>query len=379
MEKTQMKRLLDVIKIQRFCLFCGKPEPKETSFPSQCSRCKEEGFIPPVFCSDKCANKAWKQHKKWHNEDAAETKEKLSRHLEFALYFRYTEKSVAGLSESANLALSGDINGAKKLLRNYLKQEGEATPTEYLQLGFLFDASGQVLEEQLCMEKACKQLAYTVLVAGRCVADDEYRNYVIHRRARIDTDIQVGVFESAAKWCFYVWANCMIRRMEIIGQAKNYALPKPNWWKHPASGIRITKVACNQLLQVGPACHKQVWKDKLELCNAMDNPDCPSLGKTGLWVVIHGLVEESQIALNGRFGVVCTDTLIDGHVGVDVKDDGPWVLPDNLWQVPFSEKDLALISTLDADDQWKYVKGSRELSMAYAFVVAGKTRQSTGV
>ncbi|CAB9523647.1 expressed unknown protein [Seminavis robusta] len=89
-------------------------------------------------------------------------------------------------------------------------------------------------------------------------------------------------------------------------------------------------------------------------------------GEAGLWVLIHGLVSPSGLTLNGKFGTICMDGLEEGRVAVQV--DGisasKRIKIKNLLEIPFSEKNVALISTLMEDGKWRYVRVSRELLLA---------------
>ncbi|CAB9526262.1 unknown protein [Seminavis robusta] len=93
-------------------------------------------------------------------------------------------------------------------------------------------------------------------------------------------------------------------------------------------------------------------------------------GGAGLWVLIHGLVSPSGLTMNGNFGTVCLDWLEESRVAVKV--DGisasKQIKPKNLLEIPFSEKNVALISTLREEDQLKYVRVSRELKLAHVLV-----------
>ncbi|CAB9523449.1 expressed unknown protein [Seminavis robusta] len=95
-------------------------------------------------------------------------------------------------------------------------------------------------------------------------------------------------------------------------------------------------------------------------------------GEAGLWVVIHGLCSPSETAMNNQFALVCLDGLEDGRVAVKVDgiSETKRILACNLWEVPFSETKVALISTLEDAIQWQFVRGSRELALAR--VMAGR-------
>ncbi|CAB9520990.1 expressed unknown protein [Seminavis robusta] len=82
------------------------------------------------------------------------------------------------------------------------------------------------------------------------------------------------------------------------------------------------------------------------------------ISEAGLWVVIQDLVSPSGLAMNNKIVLVCMDGLEDGRVAVKV--DGiispKRIKPRNLRLYPMPENVVALISSMEEVDQWKYVR-----------------------
>ncbi|CAB9509756.1 expressed unknown protein [Seminavis robusta] len=89
------------------------------------------------------------------------------------------------------------------------------------------------------------------------------------------------------------------------------------------------------------------------------NASALECGEAGLWVLVHGLSCQTGQPLNGKLGLVFKDGLVNGKVALELEGVEEFYLlqPSNLQQLPFSEQQLALISTLDKAEQWKYVRG----------------------
>ncbi|CAB9529098.1 expressed unknown protein [Seminavis robusta] len=92
------------------------------------------------------------------------------------------------------------------------------------------------------------------------------------------------------------------------------------------------------------------------------------ISEAGLWVVIHDLVSPSGLAMNNKIGLVCMDGSEDGRVAVKVDriSSPKRIKARNLWQYPFPESEVALISTMEEVDQLKYVKVVIDLEKFYS-------------
>ncbi|CAB9518616.1 expressed unknown protein [Seminavis robusta] len=399
-----LKAIPDV-KAQRVCWGCQMLERVEEPFKGCCNRCHDEGFIPALFCSQNCYMKAWPRHKEWH-EEAVPKKEKLKQESESML-----RRGIQSHSQFVNLmnaaavrAVGGDLNGGKKLLRKAQKIDPSRAETIDF-IASCFFLSGQDEEGIACTVEACGRFALAALTGNRGAE-------------RIEGN---QITEVLCQWAH----NVAFLGLLYAKPKKLYAVQKPTWWCHDGLLKRITKVGLdayaamlsdpdvfNTLMdlramalsgfefdesipsnrtaeelreaaallwtvsQFDASVHAPLYKARSELvmkvaalrsaeegkayCSALEK------GEAGLWVVLYGLKCETESPMNNKFGVVCVDGLEEGRVAVKVDgiSDAKRIPPRNLWEVPFSELHVALISTLDDTTQWKYIRGSRELSLA---------------
>ncbi|CAB9519625.1 expressed unknown protein [Seminavis robusta] len=147
----------------------------------------------------------------------------------------------------------------------------------------------------------------------------------------------------------YGQALHVIRTEKEIDEAVELFM-KPTIHAHGCYGT------CPDLLEQMAASHVKMMTDEQTNLSALER------GEAGLWVVVHGLVSQAGQAMNGKLGLVFKDGLVNGRVAVEVEgfEGEKRLLPTNLQEIPFSEMQVALISTLPIAEQWKFVRGSNK-------------------
>ncbi|CAB9515783.1 unknown protein [Seminavis robusta] len=161
------------LKAKRVCCGCKKEEPANKPFKLQCSRCKDEGFVPALFCAKKCYKQAWPKHKEWHETKERETRDVDAVHqsrlklsilediLENQGSSEYYSLVVAGLRKMD----SGDFAGAKKQLRKAQKLDTRR-PEAFLNLAQCFYASGMQQEFISNIQEVIKRWALVALTGN---------------------------------------------------------------------------------------------------------------------------------------------------------------------------------------------------------------------
>ncbi|CAB9509075.1 expressed unknown protein [Seminavis robusta] len=80
------------------------------------------------------------------------------------------------------------------------------------------------------------------------------------------------------------------------------------------------------------------------------------------WVTLRALISPSGSAMNGKLGLVCENGLQNGRhlVTVDGYNGVKCIKPENLVEIPVEEYYEALISTLEEELQWRFVRNMME-------------------
>ncbi|CAB9515808.1 expressed unknown protein [Seminavis robusta] len=401
-------------RVTRVCWGCHTNEAQGDRF-KQCPLCAKNGFVPALFCSQACFKKSWPDHKQWHKNEGAKAKDKLTGTAQKissrSLHLEPSSSEYQNLlNESNSKVAEGDFNSAKKILQKAQKID-PARPQAYLILGTLYQTCE---ESKSCYEQGCQRSAILAL------ANTQVDNHVEQEKSDITywwalsvSGVFIKSFELDSSRDNHCPKPNSWRHDGMFKRITKVALD--GYWYNKAGSL------CSKLVQCkGPstftnlaamrafalfACFrddessplKRTAEELEELtalryyvsendkgllgfffresaaakinANVIDEADSTALerGEAGLWVVIHGLESQAGQAMNGKFGLVCTDGLEDGRVTVKVEGMDGWkrIRPDkNLVEVPFSEEQVALISTIEENDQWKFVKSSLELREA---------------
>ncbi|CAB9504578.1 expressed unknown protein [Seminavis robusta] len=411
-----MQDLLDVIikktpdvKVQRVCCGCNLQEPKDEPFQKCCPQCHREKLVPALFCSQECFQNAWPRHKQWHQEKVPFFKEGVARCQIPIFAPEDPSQYVALLCASNKKTFSGDFNGAKKLVRKALKLDTSRVEA-YTILGETYWLSGQTEEAKSCFKESIKKEAFVALTGCngdiivtanavyltlwarsvqflckgyRSIADnDEIQtpNWLCHDgmiKRITKVALNASSNEGLVLKLSYTRAHVLFRKFKVLQQCPSH------WQQYMNDPNNLNRTA--EELQEAATLYQFVSQRKDELTEvATELSDQASAfaemvsswepskrtalekGEAGIWVVMHGFEAQAGKDMNGKFGLIFKDGLEHGRVAVEA-DGHPGeerVHPQNLWQVPFSEMDLALISTLDEGVQWKYVRASRELLLA---------------
>ncbi|CAB9518365.1 expressed unknown protein [Seminavis robusta] len=320
------------------------------------------------------------------------------------------------LLEAINKEIAGDIKGSKKLLHKVEKAD-PTLPLSIVARGSHFQESGYPEQAIPCYARACQQWAFGILFG----AED---------RVEVNT---IG-------WENSVYL-ILFARVEEVSNNLHGCYPKdydnntqhnPNWLLRDGMLKRISKVVlkglkdygnqnvtylmmmCRGILlsaadkrnpplprtaeefQEADALFEHMSKNfdyeddgistfkccmnPLKMPAELTHASALERGESGLWVLIHGLKSKTGKAINGKLGLVFKDGLENGRVSVAVDgiDGEKRIRPKNLWEVCFSEKQVAIISTLEEDQQWKYARASSEVSLSRR-CLAQQSRQSTGL
>ncbi|CAB9498551.1 expressed unknown protein [Seminavis robusta] len=425
------KQSMKTGKTQRFCAGCQKAEPMGERF-KQCPRCTEEGFVPAVFCSDSCFKAAWPEHKEWHSKAGQESKGTLERIFQVVAkpWAADSDSSYLDLLEqSTRLLANGDINGAKKILQK-AQNLSPKDPAAFLMLCIVYHTCNQKGEAATCANEACKRLALTTVTGF--IGDKQIPNHDKDPMFAYWALFVSDVFE----WCGETMDNILVPKPNwwhqdgmrkritkvALSGLKGSSLDVILAWQDPkllagvSPGNIIARLRRQRLLSLsqclarddvllplnrtseeleeGAALLKSIQERDKELGNTFPhllgkitydimtadpiNGSPLEIGEAGLWVLIHGLESKAGKALNGKVGLIFKDGVESDRVAVEVDgfDGEKRIRPKNLWELPFSEKQVALISTMDKDDQWTHVKGSGQLSLAHR-CLAGRSVQST--
>ncbi|CAB9530056.1 unknown protein [Seminavis robusta] len=398
---------------------CNKEEPDGERF-EQCPRCHDEGFVPVVFCSQKCFKKSWSEHKKWHEEEAPKRKNLIKSTLQvytaskgyyvWAIRSDYDERIAAALKKIEIC----DIAGAKKILREALKLDTRR-PEAFHQLAGCFDVSSRDSEAIENSAEACKRWAYATLTGKlgdinvcKSVTIDGWANSTFFLADKFARDNglkkpswwqQDGMLTLAAILDDEQTAPVTIFTMRYIrawalsgiisqGFSQAYmkfelAVPKdrtPEELMEASQQFRLLSESSDSetvetIDRSGLQSYSEFMMKMALIRQSQVQENCtktPKMHIPGLWMIIHGLTSPSGATMNNKIGHVCMDGLEEGRVAVTV--DGisapKRIRPSNLWKVPFSEADVALISCLEEVDRWEYVRASKEASLAHS--MAGK-------
>ncbi|CAB9505729.1 unknown protein [Seminavis robusta] len=396
------------LKARRVCCGCKIEEPADKPFKLQCSQCKDEGFVPALFCSKTCSKQTWPKHKEWHETWGQDAKNAIGTHkiilLEREEWSDYDALIVAGLRKIN----SGDYAGAKKLFRKAQKLDTRR-PEAFTYLGSMFRMSGMESEFISNTQEGIKRVALTTLMRN-------YNNGVVVDVKRLKKDM-------------WGWATgvCDLCVQYADVQRKESEIPK--WFHHDDILIRVTKVALESFKEykytrdrtisdmtymrahllsgflhngvhdiskeVETMVHHRTPQQLLEALalyrslskegsNASDseffqsqavvleyiagvkdrkqgtpsNDNEQRVIRAHAWVTLCGLTSPSGSAMNGKLGLVSENGLRNGRhlVTVDRYDGVKCIKPENLVEIPVEEHYEALLSTLGEEMQWRFMR-----------------------
>ncbi|CAB9500937.1 expressed unknown protein [Seminavis robusta] len=393
-------------KPEAVCWGCNKAEPKDKPFAQQCPRCKEEGLVPALFCSQKCFKKAWPEHKEFHEEEAQgeQRKESLNGLLqvvqseEWQSLAKTSDYDALIFAASKKLA-AADVAGAKRLLRKAQKLDTRR-PEAFYDLGTCYSESRMEHQAVSCFEEACKRWAMVGLTGFLGDSKLESRH---------------------PEWAIDNWSQTIYMLAKRYLTKEHNDRVKPVWWCHDGMLKRITKIvlptltaphqiremsltrayALSGVVSGGVFCTSaavpddrtceelreasKLFKDASEIGgrDAISGPGASVLlshshfmldvalsrhvaaestvnpsPQAGLWVIVHGLKNPSCSDMNTLVGRISKDGIHNGQfvVQVDGRSEFKMIHPRNLLELPLQECFVALLSCLNDEDQWKITR-----------------------
>lgn len=389
------------------CCGCGKKERDGNVRFMDCPKCIELKLIGSRFCSQECFANAWPSHRQYHK-----TTKKI---IEFDPVPRPDPDSFADhddlggdyeqlIAQGHSHLFQNDIAQAKSSFRKAMKMDSRR-PEAYADLSQCYVMCDLMKESIQLQHMALTRWAYVALM-GR-IGDHRYDDHdmlgTLHWSRCINKLMYDFLTENCDDWGFPSWffQDAILRRVTKLANEFLQMIPSGALTKSAMFYVRamclsgffirggkiihmcLPKGRTKQDLIEAVSCFRQAQhgeNDKKKskfitsaiqfLSRELKKGKLPEHAEKiphelvhGSWVMIQGLTSAKGLSMNNKAALVCGQDELSGRfiVKLDNNDSSKKLIQSsNLVDLPYSDDDLALFSTMEESGQWAFVKYREE-------------------